>query len=353
MSVERATERHTRPQASMFGRGPMGIGMPAQKAKDFKGTMRRLLGYLEPHRTALVIVIVAGVFGTMFNVVGPKILGTATTKIFEGYLAKARGVPGARIDFVAIGRILLSLIVLYLISAAFQYLQYYLMAGVAQRTVYAMRKEVEAKFERLPLKFYDSRTHGEILSRAVNDMDSIGATLQQNLTQLITSILTLVGVIVMMLTISVVLTIVVALTLPLSMVLVRATVTRSQTHFVQQQKALGELNGHVVEMYSGHTIVTAFGHERRAVEKFDELNAKYYDSAWRAQFATGMMMPIMMFVGNIGYVMVAVIGVVLVTRRAIAIGDVQAFIQYARQFSQPITQLSSIANTIQLTIASA
>jgi len=353
MSVERTTERHTRPQASMFGRGPMGIGMPAQKAKDFKGTLRRLLGYLEPHRTALVIVIVAGVFGTVFNVIGPKILGTATTKIFEGYVAKARGVPGAHIDFASIGRILLLLIVLYLVSAAFQYLQYFLMAGVAQRTVYAMRKEVEAKFERLPLKFYDSRTHGEILSRAVNDMDSIGATLQQNLTQLITSILTLVGVIVMMLTISVVLTIVVVLTLPLSLALVRGIVKRSQTHFVQQQKALGELNGHVVEMYSGHTIVTAFGHERRAVEKFDTLNAKYYEAAWRAQFATGMMMPIMMFVGNLGYVLVAVIGGVLVTRRSIAIGDVQAFIQYARQFSQPITQLSSVANTIQLTIASA
>jgi len=353
MSVERTTERHTRPQASMFGRGPMGIGMPAQKAKDFKGTMRRLLGYLEPHRTALVIVIVAGVFGTVFNVIGPKILGTATTKIFEGYVAKARGVPGAHIDFASIGRILLLLIVLYLVSAAFQYLQYFLMAGVAQRTVYAMRKEVEAKFERLPLKFYDSRTHGEILSRAVNDMDSIGATLQQNLTQLIASILTLVGVIVMMLTISVVLTIVVVLTLPLSLALVRGIVKRSQTHFVQQQKALGELNGHVVEMYSGHTIVTAFGHERRAVEKFDTLNAKYYEAAWRAQFATGMMMPIMMFVGNLGYVLVAVIGGVLVTRRSIAIGDVQAFIQYARQFSQPITQLSSVANTIQLTIASA
>jgi ATP-binding cassette subfamily B protein len=353
MSVERTADRHTRPQASMFGRGPMGIGMPAQKAKDFKGTMRRLLGYLEPHRTALVIVIVAGVFGTMFNVIGPKILGTATTKIFEGYLAKARGVPGARIDFLSIGRILLSLVVLYLVSAAFSYLQYFLMAGVAQRTVYAMRKEVEEKFERLPLKFYDARTHGEILSRAVNDMDSIGSTLQQNLTQLITSILTLVGVIVMMLTISVVLTIVVVLTLPLSLALVRAIVKRSQKHFVQQQKALGELNGHVVEMYSGHTIVTAFGHERRAVEKFDALNAKYYEAGWRAQFATGMMMPVMMFVGNLGYVFVAVIGGVLVTRRAIAIGDVQAFIQYARQFSQPITQLSSVANTIQLTIASA
>jgi ATP-binding cassette subfamily B protein len=353
MSVERTTERHTRPQPSMFGRGPLGVGMPVQKAKDFKGTLRRLLGYLEPHRTALVIVIVAGVFGTLFNVVGPKILGTATTKIFEGYLGRARGVPGARIDFVSIGRILLSLIALYLVGAAFQYLQYFLMAGVAQRTVYKMRMEVEAKFERLPLRFYDSRTHGEILSRAVNDMDSIGATLQQNLTQLITSILTLVGVIVMMLTISVVLTIVVALTLPLSLALVRGIVKRSQKHFVQQQRALGELNGHVVEMYSGHTIVTAFGHERRAVAKFDALNAKYYDAGWRAQFATGMMMPIMMFVGNVGYVFVAVIGGLLVTRRAIAIGDVQAFIQYARQFSQPITQLSSVANTIQLTIASA
>jgi ATP-binding cassette, subfamily B, multidrug efflux pump len=344
-----------RPRAAsqgLFGRGPM-VGMPVQRAKDFKGTLIRLLGYLAPHRTALVVVIAAGVFGTVFSVLGPKILGLATTKAFEGYLLRARGVPGARIDFGYIGRILAELIALYLVSAVFQYIQQYLMAGIAQRTVYAIRSDVQAKFERLPLRFFDSRTHGEILSRAVNDLDSIGATLQQNLTQLITSVLTLVGVIVMMLTISVTLTIVVVLTLPLSLTLVRKIASRAQKHFIQQQKSLGELNGHVAEMYAGHTIVTAFGHQQRAVATFDALNGRYYEAGWRAQFATGIMFPVMMFVGNLAYVFVAVIGGVMVTRRAIAIGDVQAFIQYARQFSMPITQLSSIANTIQLTIASA
>ena len=354
MSAERTAQRNTAPQGGMFGRGPMGaIGMPVQKAKNFKGTLVRLLTYLVPHRTALVIVILAGVVATLFNVVGPKILGTATTTVFEGYVARLRGAPGAHMDFAALARILLQLVVLYVISAVFQCLQQYLMANVAHKTVYALRKAVEAKFEMLPLKFYDSRTHGEILSRAVNDLDSIGATLQQNLTQLITSVLTLVGVIVMMLTISAALTVVVLLTLPLSLMLVRTIAKRSQTHFAQQQKTLGQLNGHVAEMYGGHTIVTAFGHEPRSIATFDRVNDAYYDSAWRAQFASGMMMPVMMFVGNLCYVFVAVIGGVLVTRQSITIGDVQAFIQYARQFSQPITQLSSIANTIQLTIVSA
>jgi ATP-binding cassette subfamily B protein len=352
-----STERTARRQQStqgMFGRGPMGgIGMPVQKAKNFKGTLLRLLVYLKPHRPALTVVIVAGVLGTIFQVFGPKILGLATTKIFEGYLARARGVPGAGIDFGYIGRILLRLIGLYVVAALFQYLQQYLMAGIAQNTVYAIRKDVEGKFERLPLKFFDSRTHGEILSRAVNDMDSIGGTLQQNLTQLITSVLTLVGVIVMMLTISVVLTVVIVLTLPLSLILVAAIAKRSKTYFMRQQKALGELNGHVNEMYGGHAVVTAFGHEERSIAKFDALNDRYYDGAWRAQFVSGIIMPAMMFVGNLGYVFVAVIGGILVTRRSITIGDVQAFIQYGRQFSMPITQLSSIANTIQLTIVSA
>jgi ATP-binding cassette subfamily B multidrug efflux pump len=354
MSAERTAQRTAAPPAGLFGRGPMGgLGMPVPKAKNFKGTLARLLRYLAPHRAALAVVIAAGVLGTVFSVAGPKILGLATTKIFEGYLARSRGVPGAGIDFAYVGRILLTLIVMYLISAVFQYLQQYLMAGVAQKTVYALRQDVEAKFERLPLKFFDSRTHGEILSRAVNDMDSISGTLQQNLTQLVTSVLTVVGVIAMMLTISVALTVVVVLTLPLSLVIVATIARRSKTYFMRQQKALGALNGHVAEMYAGHAIVTAFGHEERSVAAFDALNAQYYDGAWRAQFATGVIMPAIMFVGNLGYVFVAVIGGVLVTRRAIAIGDVQAFIQYTRQFSQPIMQLSSIANTIQLTIVSA
>ncbi len=355
MSSERAAmKRQAGPPPSIFGRGPMGgFGMPVQKAKDFKGTLRRLTGYLDPHKTGLTLVIGAGVIATVFSVVGPKLLGMATTKVFEGYLGRVLGTSTAGIDFAYISNLLSWLLVLYAISASFQYFQQYLMSGIAQRTVYALRRDVEAKFCRLPLKFFDSRTHGEILSRAVNDLDNISSTLQQNLTQLISSILTVIGIVIMMLTISWVLTIVVILTLPLSVTIVATIAKRSQAYFIRQQKALGEMNGHVAEMYSGHTIVTAFGHEARSIETFTQLNATSFDASWRAQFATGMIFPIMMFVGNIGYVAVAVIGGYLVTRRSIALGDIQAFIQYSRQFSMPITQLSSMANTIQLTIASA
>jgi ATP-binding cassette subfamily B protein len=354
MSNERAAiKQQSGPPPSIFGRGPMGgFGMPVQKAKDFKGTLRRLAGYLQPHQAGLIVVIGAGVISTLFSVVGPKLLGKATTKVFEGYLGRAAG-RSTGIDFAYVGNMLSWLVALYVISATFMYLQQYLMSGIAQRTVYALRKDVEGKFSRLPLRFFDSRTHGEILSRAVNDLDNISSTLQQNLTQLISSVLSVIGIIIMMLTISWILTLVVVLTLPLSVTIVTKIAKRSQAFFIRQQKALGELNGHVAEMYSGHTIVTAFGHEEKSVAKFNDLNDKYYDGAWRAQFATGMIFPIMMFVGNIGYVAVAVIGGFLVTRRSIALGDVQAFIQYSRQFSMPITQLSSMANTIQLTIASA
>ena len=342
------------PPRDMFGNRPIGgLGMPTQKAKNFQATANRLLGYLRPHRAALVFVTVAGAIGTVFSVLGPKILGMATTRIFEGFLAKARGVPGAHVDFDYVGRILAWLIVLYIVGNAFQYLMQYLMANIAQRTVYEMRRQVEAKFDRLPLKFFDARTHGEVMSRAVNDLDSISSTLQQNLTQLLTSALTLIGLIVMMLTISWILTLVIVVTLPISMVIVAKIAKRSQKFFMKQQVALGGLNGHVTEMYAGHMVVTAFGHQRASIEKFEKLNADYYDGAWRAQFVTGIIWPTMMFVGNIGYVLVAVIGGVLVTRRSLPIGDVQAFISYGRQFNMPITQLSGIANVIQLTIVSA
>jgi ATP-binding cassette subfamily B multidrug efflux pump len=342
------------PPRDMFGGRPIGgLGMPTQKAKNFKATANRLLGYLRPHRAALVLVTAAGAIGTVFSVLGPKILGMATTRIFEGFLAKARGVPGAHVDFEYVGRLLAWLIVLYIIGNGFQYLMQYLMASIAQRTVYEMRRQVEAKFDRLPLKFFDSRTQGEIMSRAVNDLDSISSTLQQNLTQLLTSALTLIGVSVMMLTISWILTLVIVLTLPVSMVIVATIAKRSQKFFMKQQIALGQLNGHVAEMYAGHTVVTAFGHQRASIEQFEKVNEDYYDGARRAQFVTGIIWPTMMFVGNIGYVLVAVIGGVLVTRGSLPIGDVQAFISYGRQFNMPITQLSGIANVIQLTIVSA
>ena len=342
-----------------MGRGPMGggpmgmMGVPVQKAKDFRGTLFRLLGYFRPQALRITVVFLAAILGAIFAVVGPKILGLATTKLFEGFIAKLRHVPGAHIDFDYIGRILLILAGLYVVSAIFTYIQQYVMAGVAQKTVYTIRKQVEEKLGRLPLKFYDSRTHGEIMSRAVNDMDNISNTLQQSLTQLITAIVTLVGVVILMLTISWLLTLVVLVTLPLSLIVTTTIAKRSQTYFVRQQRALGELNGHVEEMLTGHRIVKAFGHETQSVKEFTQRNDKLYEAGWRAQFVSGMLMPLMMSIGNLGFVLVAVIGGILVTQGSIAIGDVQAFIQYARQFSQPITQLASIANAIQLTIASA
>jgi len=334
-----------------MGQGAM--GMPVQKAKDFKGTLKRFLGYFMPQKFLLLAVLIAAVIGTVFNIVGPKILGLATTKLFEGMIMKFEGVPGAAVDFGYIGHILLILVVLYIISSLFMYIQQYIMAGVAQRMVYTLRQQVEAKLSRLPLKFFDSRTHGEILSRAVNDMDNISTTLQQSLTQLITSAVTLIGVIVIMLTISPLLSLVVVITLPLSMFVTVSIAKRSQRYFAGQQKALGNLNGHVEEMYTGHKIVKAFGHERESVANFNDLNEKLYEQGWRAQFVSGVIMPLMNSIGNLGFVFVSVIGGIMVTRGAINIGDVQAFIQYARQFTMPITQLANIANVIQSTIASA
>jgi ATP-binding cassette subfamily B multidrug efflux pump len=357
MSQERANQRAAgqdqRPMGPM-GRGPMSmVGMPVQKAKNFRGTLYRLVGYFRPQKYLLLLILVFAVIGTVFNIVGPKILGLATTKLFEGVVQKMQGVPGATVDFNYIAHVLLILGGLYVISAVFIYLQQYIMAGVAQRTVYTMRKQVEEKLSRLPLKYFDSQTHGEILSRAVNDMDNISTTLQQSLTQLITSVVTIIGVIVLMLTISLLLSLVVFITLPLSMLVTTVIAKRSQRYFARQQRVLGELNGHVEEMYTGHKIVKAFGREAQSIAAFNEMNDKYYNAGWRAQFVSGTIMPLMRSIGNLGYVFVSVIGGIMVTKGAIAIGDVQAFIQYTQQFTQPITMLASIANTIQLTIASA
>ena len=347
-----STARRQQQGPMMFGpRG--GFGMPVQKAKDFRGTLFRLLRYFGPQKYFLIAVLVAAILSTIFNIVGPKILGLAITKLFEGFVLKIQHVPGATIDFAYIDRILLILAGLYLISSIFGYAQQFIMAGVAQKTVYQMRRQVDEKLAHLPLRYYDSRTHGEILSRAVNDMDNISTTLQQNLTQLITSVVTVIGVIIMMLTISPLLTLVVVVTLPLSIVVTTVIAKRSQTYFARQQRVLGELNGHVEEMYNGHKIVKAFGGERKSIALFSERNDKLYEAGWRAQFVSGMIMPLMMSIGNIGYVFVAVIGGIMVTRNAIQLGDIQAFIQYSRQFTQPITQLAAITNSIQLTIASA
>ncbi len=357
-----STQRTTMQRPGGFGgpgRGPMGGGpmggmmMVVQKPKNFRATLFRLLGYFKPQAFALVIVLVTAIISTVFNIVGPKVLGLATTKLFEGVVAKFRHIPGAAIDFNYIGTVLLILAGLYIISSIFGYIQQYIMAGVAQKTVYRLRREVDEKLARLPLKFYDSRTHGEIMSRAVNDMDNISNTLQQSFTQFITSAVTLICVIVMMLTISPILTTVVLVTFPMSIFVTTVIAKRSQGYFRDQQRALGQLNGHVEEMYTGHKIVKAFGRERDSLATFDDLNNKLYQAGWRAQFVSGMIMPLMNFIGNIGYVFVAVIGGVMVTQRSISIGDVQAFIQYARQFTMPITQLASFTNIIQSTMASA
>lgn len=336
-----------------FGGGPGMMGMPGSKAKNFKGSFRRLLNYLRPHRLKLLGVFATAIISTVFSIFSPKILGKATDKLFEGIMEKIHGNAGAVIDYHGIWRIVVLLAGLYIISSLFSYLQQFLMAGVAQRTVQTLRNDVNDKLNKLPLKFFDSRTHGEILSRVINDVDNISNTLQQSLTQLITSIVTLVGVIVMMLTISPLLTLILVLTLPLSFLVIRAIASRSQRYFKGQQAHLGRLNGHVEEMFTGHAIVKAFGRERQSTAEFEEINGQLYQASWRAQFVSGIIMPLMNLIGNIGYVAISVVGGILVTRQSIKIGDIQAFIQYARQFTMPITQTANIANIIQSTIASA
>jgi ATP-binding cassette subfamily B protein len=348
-----------------MGRGGFGaMGRPVEKAKDFQGTLKRLLTYFLPEKMLLVIVLISAIFGTIFNIVGPKILGLATTKLFNNLIASfvvqvknhmqpATPLPVPGIEFGYIGRIMLILLGLYLVSAVFIFIQQYLMAGVAQRTIYKLRKEVDEKLSRLPLKYFDGRTHGEILSRAVNDMDNISSTLQQSVAQFITSFVTILGVLVMMLSISWSLTLIVLVTLPLSIFVVTGIAKRSQDFFRRQQRSLGDLNGHVEEMYTGHKIVKAFGHEGKAIDQFNALNDKLYDAGWKAQFVSGVIMPLMRFVGNVGYVFVAVAGGIMATQGTISLGDVQAFIQYSAQFTQPITQLANIANVIQSAIASA
>lgn len=362
-----STIKKDRQQGGMIGpmgRGPGSMGKPVEKAKDFQGTLKRLLQYFAPEKVLLSIVLTAAIFGTIFNIVGPKVLGLATTKLFNNLIASfavqvknhmlpSNPIPVPGVEFGYIGRIMLILLALYIVSSIFIFIQQYLMAGVAQRAIYKIRKEVDEKLSRLPLKYFDGRTHGEILSRAVNDVDNISSTLQQSVTQLITSAVTLVGVLVMMFSISWKLSLIVLVTLPMSIFVVTGIAKRSQNFFRRQQKSLGDLNGHVEEMYTGHKIVKAFGHEDKTITKFNELNDRFYSAGWRAQFVSGVIMPLMRFVGNVGYVLVAVAGGIMATQGLISIGDVQAFIQYSAQFTQPITQLANIANVIQSAIASA
>ncbi len=357
MSIDRRAQQQQRPGGPMGGGGWGAMGRPVEKPKNFKETAMRLLGYFMPQKILLTVVLVTAILGTVFNIVGPKILGLATTRLADGLLAKYQAIlrhqPVPSIDFTYISHVLLILLGLYVISAIFIYIQQYVMAGVAQRVMYQLRKEIDAKLSRLPLRYFDSHTHGEIMSRAVNDMDNLSTTLQQSVVQLMTSAITLIGVIVLMLTISPLLSLIVLLTLPMSLFITIGIAKRSQEYFRNQQRSLGILNGHVEEMYTGHRIVKAFGHEKEAIDEFDARNEKLYDAAWKAQFVSGIIMPLMRFVGNIGYVFVAVVGGIMVTKNAISIGDVQAFIQYAQQFTQPIAQLANFANVIQSSMASA
>jgi len=330
--------------------GPMaGLSMPVEKARDPGATARRLLAYFRPHAPRLVLIVLAAAASSLFGIFAPRLLGNITTDLFDGFVAHR---VGGGVDFHLVFRLVADLAALYVFGSAFSWVQQYLMAGLAQRVLYAVRRQVMDKFGRLPIAYFDAHPYGEILSRVVNDFDNISSTLSQSLTQFITSAITFVGVIVMMLSISWLMTVVIALTLPLSLLVTRVIARRSQRYFLQRQERLGILNGHVEEMYTGHVIIKAFGHERRAIDQFDAMNEALTDSTWKAQFMTGIIMPMMGVIGNIGYVLVSVIGGILVTRRVIQIGDIQAFILYARQFSMPITQLASISNSIQSALAS-
>jgi len=346
----------TRRQGSSHG-GPFGRGGPmammkGDSARDFKGTMRKLIAYLGPHKLATVIVIILSMVSTVFTIFGPKILGNATTKLFEGVIEQITG-SGPGIDFNAIGQILLTALGLYILAAILSYVQGWIMTGVSVDITYNLRRNIAAKINRMPLKYFDGTNHGEILSRITNDVDTVNQTLSQSLSQIISSITSVLGILVMMLTISWQMTLVALLVIPLSLVIVQFIVKRSQKYFRKQQDYLGNVNGHIEEMFSGHVEVKAFNAEERSVNTFNELNVKLYDTAWKSQFLSGIMMPMMNFVGNLGYVGVVVVGGYLAIRNLITVGDIQAFIQYVRSFTQPITQLANISNVLQQTAAAA
>ena len=326
--------------------GRMGGGPRAvEKAKDFKGTMKKLGVYLKPYSLSIA--------SAAFAIVGPKILGKATTKIFEGLVQKITGVPDASIDFGYIGNIAMILVALYLVSSLFGIIQSFIMSGVAQKVSYNLRKQISEKMDTLPLNYFDTRTNGEVLSRITNDVDTVNQTLNQSLSQIITSVVTLIGVLIMMFSISWIMTLATFIILPVSMVLISLVVKKSQKYFKSQQEYLGHLNGQVEEVYGGHNIMKAFNREEASTKDFDELNNTLYKSAWKSQFLSGMMMPIMSFVGNLGYVLVSILGGWLTIKSVITVGDIQAFIQYVRSFNQPISQMAQVANIMQSTAAAA
>lgn len=344
------SKRHSRSSAPR-GHGGMYVGL--DKPKNFKQTFWRLLTYLRPRRMLLIIVFLLAILGTAFSVLGPKVMGDTITILFEGAYAKFSGVPDGKIDFTAVGKLLLLLAALYVFSSLFRFLQQYMMASISQKTVYDLREDVFEKINVLPLAYFDEHSHGDTLSRVTNDIDTIATTLNQSLMQFITSFVTIVGIIIMMLWISPLLTIITLISIPLSFFIMRPLLKRSQKNFSDQQKTLGELNGHIEEMYTGHEVIKAFNREEQSIKTFKKVNDELYEAGRRAQFISGIIMPLMSFVGNLTYVLISIFGGILVIQRAISIGDIQAFITYSRQFSQPITQTANIANIIQSTIAAA
>lgn len=332
-------------------RGPGARGMTGEKAKDFRGTVRKLLKYIGSYRLGVMAVLIFAIGSTIFNITGPKILSKAITVLYEGLVSKLSGT--GEIAFDRVGQILLFLLGIYVLSAFLNFIQGWIMTGITQKVCFRMRREISEKINRLPLGYFESRTVGEVLSRITNDVDTLGQSLNQSVTQLITSVATIVGVLIMMLSISPLMTLIALVILPVSMIFVTAVVKISQKYFRAQQRYLGEINGQIEETFSGHTVVRVFNQEARTKEEFDRTNEKLYESAWKSQFLSGLMQPIMNFVGNLGYVGVAVAGSVLAIAGIITVGDIQAFIQYVRNFTQPITQLAQVSNMLQSMAAAA
>ena len=325
-------------------------GGAGEKAKDFKGSMKNLIVYMSRYKFRLCLVLLCAIAGTTFSIVGPKILGKATTELFNGLVAKVQGTGG--IDFEKIGQILLSVMALYLVSAAFSLIQGFVMTGISNDVSYSLRKEISQKINRMPMKYFESRTYGEVLSRVTNDVDMLQQGISQSITQLITSVTTLIGVLIMMISINGWMTLAAFLILPVSMLIITTVMKHSQKFFRDQQSYLGDVNGQVEEIYSGQNVVKAFNKEEDVVNEFEKANKKLYESGWKAQFFSGMMMPIMSFIGNLGYVLVAILGAFMAIRGAIEVGDIQSFFQYIRNFTQPVQQIAQVSNMLQLSVAS-
>lgn len=349
--IQEEASSSSRPVSRHRGPGGGGMAFGGEKAKDFKGSVRKLTKHLGEYKIHFIFVFIFAIGSTLFSIVGPKILGNVTTKLFEGFMNKIQGNGG--IDFASIGRTLLILLSLYVISSIFSLVQSSIMTEVSQRVSYQFRKSISEKINRMPMKYFESKTHGEVLSRVTNDVDTLSQSLNQSITQIITSVTMVVGVLYMMLSISPMMTLVALLTLPLSMGFMMLLMSKSQKHFKAQQEYLGHVNGQVEEVFGGHNVVRVFNGEQKVLEEFKKANATLYESGWKSQFISGIMMPLMMFVGNVGYVAVSILGGYLVIRNRIAVGDIQSFIQYVRSFNQPVSQLAQVSNQLQQTAAAA